>query len=203
MTVVTNPLVQRMLEKADDLEALLTVCYLTGTNAFECLPLPRRHIQDRFIWLLDQSDEGGLDGVDEMLLTIAVNEDCDWSAPWFIEVGEQDGATLYASFNSEAEAVSYAKRELFGQWWDLVIYDIDSSAIEAAAYDPKRGWLYLTWTGGRDYTYFGVPYHVANKLRTVESVGRYVNYSIKDHYHYESGYSGLDALLEENKKRAA
>lgn len=64
----------------------------------------------------------------------------------------------------------------------IMTFEIDSSAIEKAEYDPEYAELYLTYAGGGEYTYFNVPLEMCRQLEAAESAGRFVSANIKGYY---------------------
>lgn len=61
----------------------------------------------------------------------------------------------------------------------------ESSAIQAADYDPEGRTLDVTFTSGRRYTYFSVPDWEFDGLVTATSAGEYFNTRIRDQYAYK------------------
>jgi hypothetical protein len=59
---------------------------------------------------------------------------------------------------------------------------VDSSAANALRYDAQRQWLDVEFTGGGRYRYFSVPAEVHQELLAVDSIGTYLNQSIKPYY---------------------
>lgn len=65
---------------------------------------------------------------------------------------------------------------------------VSSSAITHLAYDEDTEELYVTYIGGRTYTYFDVPKSKAKYfVDTAPSKGKYVNYRVKPNYAYAEG----------------
>jgi hypothetical protein len=62
---------------------------------------------------------------------------------------------------------------------------VHSSSIHHVGYDRDTQRLFLNYEGGRLYEYFGVPDDVYVRLMNATSIGRFVNYAIKPHYHYK------------------
>jgi hypothetical protein len=66
----------------------------------------------------------------------------------------------------------------------------ESSSIAAAAYDPARRILRVTFTPGRaahrggSYEYLEVPEDVVEEFLKAPSLGQFVNWQIKPHYEY-------------------
>lgn len=58
----------------------------------------------------------------------------------------------------------------------------NSSVIQSADYDPNARTLDVTFTSGRNYTYFAVPEDVYDALIAASSAGEYFNTYIRDHY---------------------
>jgi len=58
----------------------------------------------------------------------------------------------------------------------------NSSVVRAADYDPNALILYVTFTTGRRYIYFGVPGWEYDGLITASSAGEYFNTHIRDQY---------------------
>jgi len=67
---------------------------------------------------------------------------------------------------------------------------LESTAIYAMGYDPKKGILYITfWTykmrgPGNTYAYYGVPRGRWDALNEASSKGRYFYYNIRGAYNY-------------------
>ncbi|NNM74102.1 KTSC domain-containing protein [Enterovirga aerilata] len=59
---------------------------------------------------------------------------------------------------------------------------VESSAIDAVDYDPKRRKLVVTFAGGATYAYAGVPAAKWKALLAADSKGRFVNREIKPHF---------------------
>ena len=59
-----------------------------------------------------------------------------------------------------------------------------SSAVREIAYNAPRQELYVSFTEGREYVYYGVPSEVYERFRNAESWGQFVNKEIKRHYFY-------------------
>jgi hypothetical protein len=66
---------------------------------------------------------------------------------------------------------------------------VNSSSIHHVGYDHASHRLFLDYEGGRLYEYFDVPNDVYVRLRNAVSIGRFVNYAIKPHYHYKEIHS--------------
>jgi len=62
---------------------------------------------------------------------------------------------------------------------------VHSSSIHHVGYDRDTQRLFLDYEGGRLYEYFDVPDDVYVRLMKATSIGRFVNYAIKRHYHYK------------------
>lgn len=58
----------------------------------------------------------------------------------------------------------------------------NSSVIRSADYDPDALILDVTFTTGRNYTYFDVPEWKYDELVTASSVGEYFNAHIRDQH---------------------
>jgi hypothetical protein len=69
---------------------------------------------------------------------------------------------------------------LDGMPWETV----ESSAIEAVAYDPDRELLDIELTNGRAYRYIDVSPAVYAAFMAAESKGRFYNDAIRDVYLY-------------------
>ena len=61
---------------------------------------------------------------------------------------------------------------------------VESSLIASIGYDPKKESLELEFASGSIYRYVDVPESEYRDLMKAESIGRYVNWHIKDEYHY-------------------
>lgn len=57
-----------------------------------------------------------------------------------------------------------------------------STAISRIDYDPYNRRLYVSFRGGKSYTYYDVPREEYEALRTARSPGAYLNDHIKDRY---------------------
>jgi hypothetical protein len=64
------------------------------------------------------------------------------------------------------------------------VCELDSSAIRSAAYDKSTNTLKIVFQSGRVYTYDNVDHMTYINLISAESVGRYFNKYIRDHYKY-------------------
>jgi KTSC domain len=68
---------------------------------------------------------------------------------------------------------------------------VDSRLIRSVGYDPIASVLDIELLeGGRVYSYFDVPYSVAEELMTAESKGAYFNEHVRDMYAYEEAGPG-------------
>jgi magnesium chelatase family protein len=88
-----------------------------------------------------------------------------------------------------AEALSYRGRRCARRArhrnqkrWSEAMEFPESSAIQAADYDPEGRKLDVTFTSGRRYTYFSVPDWEFDGLVTATSAGEYSNTRIRDQY---------------------
>ena len=61
---------------------------------------------------------------------------------------------------------------------------VDSSAIDKVDYRPDRHELFVTFTSGRKYVYFDVPAPIYRRFLDADALGRYFNFSIRDHYDF-------------------
>ena len=61
---------------------------------------------------------------------------------------------------------------------------VSSSAIEKIEFEELTNRLYVTFTGGRTYTYFGVPRSVYECFLAAPSKGAFLNDHIKDRYSF-------------------
>jgi hypothetical protein len=59
---------------------------------------------------------------------------------------------------------------------------VKSSSIVSVGYDGRQQILELEFQGGRLYQYFDVPRQVYDELVQAESIGRFVNRSVKGNY---------------------
>lgn len=59
---------------------------------------------------------------------------------------------------------------------------IQSSAISAYNYDPTTQKLTIDWKSGSRHAYESVPADVVERLKTAESVGKFVNENIVPKY---------------------
>ena len=62
---------------------------------------------------------------------------------------------------------------------------VNSTSIHHVGYNPDMQRLLLDYEGGRLYEYFDVPDDLYVRLMNATSIGRFVNYAIKPHYHYK------------------
>jgi len=67
----------------------------------------------------------------------------------------------------------------------LTWYRVQSSNLDAVAYDRASLTLYIAFKGNRTYRYDGVPPSVFSQLMEAESKGRYFYYNIRGRYPYE------------------
>jgi hypothetical protein len=56
------------------------------------------------------------------------------------------------------------------------------SNIEAHTYSPETGQLTVTYRGGRQYSYAGVPAEIADGLEKADSKGRFIHANIIDKF---------------------
>lgn len=61
---------------------------------------------------------------------------------------------------------------------------VSSSAIEKIEFEDLTNRLAITFTGGRTYTYFGVPRSVYERFMAAPSKGTFFNEHIKDRYSF-------------------
>jgi hypothetical protein len=59
-----------------------------------------------------------------------------------------------------------------------------SSAVREIAYNADKQELYITYTEGREYVYYGVPQELYERFRSAQSWGQFVNKEIKRHFFY-------------------
>jgi hypothetical protein len=59
-----------------------------------------------------------------------------------------------------------------------------STAVEHISYDEAAGELHVTFVGGGNYTYYGVPKQVYGAFRVAASKGQFLNKFIKDRYDF-------------------
>jgi hypothetical protein len=59
-----------------------------------------------------------------------------------------------------------------------------SSVIERIYYSARRHELFVSFTSGRVYVYFGVSETEYRAFENADSLGRYFNSHIRDHYDY-------------------
>jgi hypothetical protein len=62
--------------------------------------------------------------------------------------------------------------------------EVQSSAIERIYYSAKRRELFVAFTSGRVYVYFGVPQQEYDDFLSAPSLGQYFNFRIRDRYEY-------------------
>jgi len=65
---------------------------------------------------------------------------------------------------------------------ELTIYLNPSSLVAAVEYEPFEEVLQITFASGRQYEYYDVPLEEVVGLVKADSVGRYFNENIKNHY---------------------
>jgi lysyl-tRNA synthetase class 2 len=61
---------------------------------------------------------------------------------------------------------------------------VDSTAIRDIAYDRDRGKLFVTFDGGAEYVYVGVPGEVCRSFLKSRSKGGFFAEEIRDRYPY-------------------
>ena len=64
------------------------------------------------------------------------------------------------------------------------LINVQSSNVEAVGYDSGTSELYVRFRNGSAYKYSGVPKTVYDGIFKAESVGRYLNESIRGLYSY-------------------
>jgi len=62
---------------------------------------------------------------------------------------------------------------------------VESSSVRSIGYDPVHRVLEIEFRPRRLYRYFDVPDDVYEGLVHAPSIGRFVNYNIKERFHYE------------------
>lgn len=62
---------------------------------------------------------------------------------------------------------------------------VESEAVRSVGYDPRARVLQVEFENGAIYHYVDVPEPEYQALLQAESVGRFVNYRVKDSYRYE------------------
>lgn len=70
---------------------------------------------------------------------------------------------------------------------------VQSTAILRVHYDEPRRELEVTFTGGRTYTYLGVPREVYARFLETPSKGRFLNAQVKNHYDFRPSRRRRDA----------
>lgn len=70
-----------------------------------------------------------------------------------------------------------------------------STSIKSIGYRADRNELLVTFTTGRRYVYFDVPAPIYRYFCNADSLGRYFNFHIRDHYDFRE----LPARPEPNK----
>jgi hypothetical protein len=66
----------------------------------------------------------------------------------------------------------------------LVVPAVSSSAIREIEFDELTHRLYITFTSGKTYTYYGVPRSVYERFAHAASKGAFFNDFIKDRYSF-------------------
>lgn len=69
----------------------------------------------------------------------------------------------------------------------IIVHHVESSAIDAVAYDDEHRELYVRYHGGGCYTYADVPPDTWDALLAAESKGAFVNRTIKPRYEAREG----------------
>jgi len=64
-------------------------------------------------------------------------------------------------------------------------HHVKSSAVRSVGYDATDWVLQVEFAGGAVYNYFRVPPEELARLVNAQSIGTYVNRSIKPYYEYE------------------
>ncbi len=62
--------------------------------------------------------------------------------------------------------------------------EVHSSAIERIYYSVRRRELFVSFTSGRVYVYFGVPQQEYGGFLAAPSPGQYFNERVRDRYEY-------------------
>lgn len=62
---------------------------------------------------------------------------------------------------------------------------VDSRSVASVGYDRSSRTLEVEFTNGTVYRYFEVPVAVRDALLSADSIGRYFNAHVRDHYRYE------------------
>src|ERR1051325_9801182 len=65
---------------------------------------------------------------------------------------------------------------------ELRLYPVDSTSVELIGYDSESQALYVRFRGGGLYRYEGVEASLVKELLEAESIGRYLNYTVKPRY---------------------
>lgn len=66
-----------------------------------------------------------------------------------------------------------------------VPFTSNSGHVEGISYDPETQDLFVTFRGGREYAYHGVPENEANDLSRAPSASKYIDDFIKPVYSVE------------------
>jgi hypothetical protein len=61
---------------------------------------------------------------------------------------------------------------------------VESTSVTSVGYDPRSATLEIEFANGGVYQYFAVPRATWNRLRAADSIGRFVNFTIKPHHRY-------------------
>lgn len=64
----------------------------------------------------------------------------------------------------------------------IELTQVESSMIEAWGYDQSTNALYVRFKGGKLYRYADVPAAEIESLQQAESIGRFINATIKPNY---------------------
>ena len=59
-----------------------------------------------------------------------------------------------------------------------------SSNVAGFCYDDSTQVLTVEFNSGTRYDYYDVPNHIYERMKTAESIGKYLNSEIKGHYRY-------------------
>lgn len=61
---------------------------------------------------------------------------------------------------------------------------VESTSVTSVGYDPRSATLEIEFANGGVYRYLAVPRATWERLRAADSVGRFVNFTIKPHHRF-------------------
>src|SRR5882672_4177063 len=96
-----------------------------------------------------------------------------------LALSEQERATLAAKL---IESLANADRDEDADNGAVKFKPVNSSMLRRVRYDPKQRFLDVVFRTGETYRYKDVPLDEYHKFMTAESLGRYMQMHIIDHY---------------------